>query len=178
MPSIFREKYPTTVTIIDASEVFIETPSDLVLQSSSWSNYKHHNACKFLVACTPNGAISYIFPLYLGSISDPELTRVSGFLNKVTPGVSIMADHGFTIKDMLHEIGAELNLPPFLEGRKQLPPEEVTKGRSIASLHIHVERAIGRMSVQNSKRYNVFKAGLYCRLNCKFIPNFTATHAV
>ena len=73
MPRVFREKYPT-VAIIDASEVFIETPSDLALQSSSWSNYKHHNTCKFLVACTPNGAISYIPPLYLGSISDPELT--------------------------------------------------------------------------------------------------------
>ena len=54
MPTIFREKYPSTVAIIDASEIFIETPSDLVLQSSSWSNYKHHNTAKFLVACTPN----------------------------------------------------------------------------------------------------------------------------
>ena len=39
----FRERYPTTVSIIDASEVFIQTPSDLMLQSTAWSNYKHHN---------------------------------------------------------------------------------------------------------------------------------------
>ena len=61
-----------------------------------------------------------------------------------------MADRGFTIyyiKDMLHEIGAEMNLPPFLEGRKQLPPDEVTKGWSIASLCIHIERAIGKMKL-------------------------------
>ena len=145
MPTVFREKYPSTVAIIDASEIFIETPSDLVLQSSSWSNYKHHNTAKFLVACTPNGAICFISPLYLGSISDPELTKVSGFLTKVSAGVSIMADRGFTIKDLLAAVGADLNLPPFLQGKSQLSADEVKEGRSIASLRIHVERAIGRM---------------------------------
>lgn len=32
-----------------------------------------------------------------------------------------------------------------MEGRQQLPPEEVQRGRTISSLRIHVERAIGRM---------------------------------
>ena len=56
-----------------------------------------------------------------------------------------MADRGFTIKDMLRDRGAELNLPPFLEGRKVFPADEVSRGHSIAFLRIHVERAIGRM---------------------------------
>ena len=43
LPFSFRERYRTTVSIIDASEVFIQTPSDLMLQSTAWSNYKHHN---------------------------------------------------------------------------------------------------------------------------------------
>ena len=60
-------------------------------------------------------------------------------------GTSIMADRGFTIKDMLGEIGVELNIPPFMEGRQQLPQEEIQEGRTTASLRIHVERAIGRM---------------------------------
>ena len=59
--------------------MFIETPSDLHMQSSTWSAYKHHNTVKILVACTPNGAISYISPVCVGSISDVELTRISGF---------------------------------------------------------------------------------------------------
>ena len=53
-----------------------------------------------------------------------------------------MADRGFTIKDMLMDIGAELNIPPFMEGRQQLPSDEVQEGRRIASVRIHVERAI------------------------------------
>ena len=56
-----------------------------------------------------------------------------------------MADHGFTIKDQLEAIGVDLNIPPFLEGWAQLSSEDVSKGRSIASFRIHVERAIGRL---------------------------------
>ena len=154
LPHGFREKYPTTFAIIDGSEIFLETPSDLYLQSSTWSSYKQHNTAKFLVACTPNGVISYISPLYVGSISDVELTRVSGFLQTLEgkKGISIMADRGFTIKDQLKEVGVLLNIPPFLEGRVQLPPEVVMKGRRISSLRIHVERALGRI-----KQFNILK---------------------
>ena len=56
-----------------------------------------------------------------------------------------MADHRFTIRDQLKSVGVELNIPPFLGGKKQLPPTEVQQGRSIVSLRIHVERAIGHM---------------------------------
>ena len=147
LPHSFKEKFPLTYAIIDASEIFIQTPSDLHMQSSTWSQYKHHNTAKFLVACTPNGAICFISQVYVGSISDIELTRVCGFLTNLEdkPGISIMADRGFTIKDVLKELNITLNLPPFMEGRSQLPAEKVAEGRKIASLRIHVERAIGRI---------------------------------
>ena len=75
LPCAFQERYQTTYCITDGSEIFIETPSDLFMQSSIWSN---HKTGKFLIGCTPNGAISFISQLYVGSISDIELTRVSG----------------------------------------------------------------------------------------------------
>ena len=86
--------------------MFIETPSDLHLQSSTWSQYKHHNTVKFLVACMPNGAIIFISPVYVGVISDVELTRLSGFLDVLQgkSGVSVMADRGFSIKDLLKDV--------------------------------------------------------------------------
>ena len=100
-----------------------------------------------MVVCTPNDAISYISPLFVGSISDVELTRISGFLTTLEdkPGVSIMANRGFTIRDMLKEFNIELNLPPFMEGKQQLHADQVQEGRKIVSLSIHVERAIGRI---------------------------------
>ena len=147
LPHAFKEKFPQTYAIIDGSEIFIETPSDLHMQSSTWSQYKHHNTTMFLVGCTPNGAICFISPLYAGSISDVQLTRVSGFLEKLQdePGILIMADRGFTIRDMLNDLNIELNIPPFMEGRQQLSSRDVEEGRKIASLRIHVERAIGRI---------------------------------
>ena len=128
LPTVFREKFPTTYAIIDGSEVFIETPSDLAMQSSTRSQYKHHNTVKFLVACTPNGAICFISPVYVGSISDVELTRVCGFLDvlKDKPGVSIMADKGFTIRDLLQKINVNLNIPAFLN-EKQFAAEDVVR---------------------------------------------------
>ena len=148
------------------------------MQSSTWSAYKHHNTVKFLVSCTPNGAISFISPLYVGSISDVELTRVSGFLTKLEdkPGISIMADRGFTIEDMLSALNIELNVPPFMKGRQQLPAEEVLQGRKIASLRIHVERAIGRL-----KNFSILKETIPISLTrlanqivcvCGFLCNF------
>ena len=76
-----------------------------------------------------------------------ELTRVSGFLQELEgkDGISVMTDRGITIEDQLKEINVELNIPPFLDGRLQLPADEVKRGRQIASLHIHVERAIGQI---------------------------------
>ena len=178
LPSAFKEKFATTYAIIDGSEVFIETLSDLFMQSSTWSQYKQHNTVKFLVACTPNGGICYISPVYVGSISDIELTRRSGFLTKLEdkPGISIMADRGFTIKDMLKELGINLNIPPFLDGKKQLSPTDVEAGRKIASLRIHVERAIGRI-----KCFGILKGTIPISLArlanhivcvCAFLSNF------
>ena len=46
---------------------------------------------------------------------------------------------------MLKELKPSLNLSPFIEGRKQLPADEVEEGEKIASLRIHVESAIGRL---------------------------------
>ena len=105
LPHAFKEKYPSTyVCIIDAREFFLETPSDLRLQPSTWSNYKHQNTAKLLVVRTRNGAICYISSLYVGSISDAELTRVSGLIPKLPKNedVSVVADRGFTVRDQLH----------------------------------------------------------------------------
>lgn len=155
LPTAFRDKYPTTFSILDASELFVQTPSDLFLQSSSWSNYKHHNTAKFLIGCTPNGAVSFVSELYVGSISDVELTKVSGYVDTLKSGVSIMADRGFTIRDILLEKGATLNIPPFMDGGRQFSREEIHHGRSIAALRIHVERVIGRI-----KNYSILKGTL------------------
>ena len=64
-----------------------------------------------------------------------------------------MADKGFdiTYDVLLHAV--KLNIPPFLKAQKQLSKKNVILTRQIASLRIHVERAIGRI-----KQYRILSS--------------------
>ena len=113
MPEVFKEHYPTTRCIIDATEIFIQSSSDPQSQQLTFSSYKNHNTFKALVCITPSGAISFLSKLYGGSISDRELTIKSGLLDLVESGDSIMADKGFTIADLTEVHGITLNILPM-----------------------------------------------------------------
>ena len=148
MPSQFKQLYPHTRCIIDCTEIFCESPSALDTQSVTYSHYKHHNTFKGLIAISPSGAIIFISHLYGGSISDKAITRLSGLFRFLEVGDSVMADKGFDIVYDLMCIGVKLNIPPKLMcANKQMPKSHVITTRKIASLRIHVERAIQRIKV-------------------------------
>ncbi|CAH3040112.1 unnamed protein product, partial [Pocillopora meandrina] len=125
-------------------EIFIQRPSAMLAQSETWSDYKHHNTWKVLVGVTPNGQVSFISDLWGGRVSDKQITRGSGVLNLLEPGDNVMVDRGFDISDIVSN-GVIVNMPPFLAGRHQMTGVETQETKSIASLRIHVERAIGRI---------------------------------
>ena len=151
MPALFKEKYPTTRVIIDATEVFIQQPSLPELQQRTFSSYKNHNTFKALIGISPSGAVTFVSKLYPGNISDKELTRQSGLLDLLEYGDSIMADRGFDIMEDLAPRGVQLNIPPFLRGKSQLDHRELIETRRIASLRIHVERCMERI-----KNFHIF----------------------
>ena len=117
MPKVFKEKYPSTRVIIDATEIFVQQPAIPELQQLTFSNYKNHNTYKGLVGISPSGAVILVSDLYPGSISDKELTRRSGLLGALERGDSVMADRGFDIEEDLTLLGVKLNIPPFLKGK-------------------------------------------------------------
>lgn len=140
MPPCFQTWYPTTRVIIDCTEFFIDTPSSLARQSASWSAYKNHNTVKCLIGIAPHGHATFVSPVYEGSISDRALTAVSGLLQKLETGDSIMADKGFDVQDLLVSIGVKLNIPPMRQGNMQMAPQDIAKTKKIAAVRIHVER--------------------------------------
>ena len=77
-----------------------------------YSNYKHHVTYKELLEIAPSGAITFIKELYEGSISDKEIVKRSGILNKNLwdDNDSIMAERGFTIQNELAPLNVELNI--------------------------------------------------------------------
>ena len=52
LQDLFKELYPDTFMIIDATEIRCEVTSSLPLQSQLCSSYKEHNALKSLVGMT------------------------------------------------------------------------------------------------------------------------------
>ncbi|XP_046550799.1 uncharacterized protein LOC124260515 isoform X1 [Haliotis rubra] len=143
LPKAFRY-FKKTIAIIDCTEFFVQKPSLPSSQRVTWSQYKHHNTFKCLVAISPTGAFTYISPLWSSSVSDRRIVKESGFLDNLNYGDDIMADRGFLIRDLLALRGCTLNIPPFAHG-KQLSKAAVKKTRRIAHARIHVERAIGRL---------------------------------
>ena len=131
--------------IIDCSEIFIQTPKDPNLQNATWSNYKHHNTVKFLIAVAPNSAITFISPLYGGRTTDKEITLDSGFLDKCEPYDAIQADKGFNISQDCDARLLSLHIPPGKRGQIQMTKADVKKTKNIANLRILVEQVIRRL---------------------------------
>ncbi|XP_013394003.1 uncharacterized protein LOC106161553 [Lingula anatina] len=101
MPQCFKEEYPSTRVILDCTELFIERPSGYVTQSETYSSYKSHNTAKGLVGIAPNGFITYVSDLAPGRMSDKEMTELSGLVDLMDEGDSVMADRGFLIDEYL-----------------------------------------------------------------------------
>lgn len=162
LPESFGE-FPRTRAIIDCTEVRIEKPFKPAAQKLTWSSYKHSNTGKILVAVMPSGAITYVSKVYVGSVSDKVIVQKSGFLQHVQQGDDIMADRGFNIRELLLKRKATLNIPAFSKGQV-LSAKAVQRSRKIASVRIHVERAIGRM-----KTFKILRGVIPCKM--RFLIN-------
>ena len=112
MPASFKEVYPQPTAKLDATEIKVNIPSSLLLQSQTYNNYKSANTFKALLAISPAGHVIFVSSLYTGSISDTQLVERSGFLSLLREGDEVMADRGFTIEDLLLPLVVKLNIPP------------------------------------------------------------------
>ena len=154
MPTDFRLDLPTTLIIIDGTELKTEAPWAHGVQSQLYSDYKSTTTFKGLVGCDPRGSLMFVSELFTGSISDKIITKQSGFyetikklkeIGYVVDGDAVMADKGFTIRDELKDVGLSLNIPPFATAGKQMSQADLVLTDKIARHRIHVERLISRI---------------------------------
>lgn len=157
MPKQFKRQFPQTRVVLDATEVPVEKPSNVSIQSCTYSAYKNRNTLKTMIGVTPRGMVSYISESYGGSTSDRQIIERSQLFNNskkfFSPSDSIMADRGIMVQDLFASHDVYVNTPTLLKGKSQLNPEEVVKDRRIASKRIHVERVIGL-----GKTYKILKS--------------------
>lgn len=144
MPLSFRKHFGLKVAcIIDCFEIFIERPSNLFARQNTWSNYKHMNTVKYLIGICPQGSVSFISKGYGGKTTDKTITEKSDFLNNLLPGDLVLADRGFNVSESVGLMCAEVKIPAFTRGKKQLSSLDIESTRKIANSRVHVERVIG-----------------------------------
>ena len=133
--------YPKARVIIDCTEIFVQTPNSLEVQSFLWSEYKHHCAFKLLICITPNDAISWISPACGGRNSDRFIVPDSGFLDLPQPYDCAMADRGFKIKDDLLMRRCTLSIPPPSAAvGNQVIAKDLKKTSQIENVGIYVDK--------------------------------------
>jgi hypothetical protein len=143
-PARFRN-LPDIRAIIDCTELFIETPKDPALQCATWSEYKHHNTLKLLIAVAPNSAITFLSKCYCGRASDKAITLHSKFLDKLDMYDMLQADKGFNIAPDCEARLVSLDVPPGKRGAPQLSSAACRKTKRIANQRIIVEQVIRRL---------------------------------
>ena len=95
---------------------------------------------KFLIGIAPQGVISFISEAWGGRVSDIYLTEHCGILEHLQEGDIILADRGFNIQESASMFHAEVKIPPFTCGKKQLSRFEVDSSCDLSRVRIHVER--------------------------------------
>ena len=95
-----------------------------------------------------------------GRVSDKYLTENCGILNYLEPGDVILADRGFTVHDSVGICCAEVKMPPFTKGKKQLSQPEVDMARQLSRVRIHVERVIGVIR----QKYSILESTLTIKM--------------
>ena len=157
---------PNSVAIIDGTEIFIQRPSNLATQKSSFSDYKSHTTVKYLVAIdTFTGVFIFVSAGFSGNSSDRFTIEHSGILEELKPGQRILADKGYNARDLFAQKRCFLTIPSFLSG-DTFTAQEARQSRSIASVRIRVENAIRRI-----KEFKICRETLCNRTNKKIVDD-------
>ena len=102
----------------------------------------HTTTVKYLVAIdTFTGVFTFISAGFSGNASDRFTIEHSGILDVLKPSQQILADKGYTARDLFATKRCFLTVPSFLSGGK-FSGREVLESRTIASVRIRVENTI------------------------------------
>lgn len=164
MPKAFQKNFGNRVAhILDATEIFIEKPSNPQTAIQCFSFYKNHHTIKFLLSIVPQGVIEFKSDAYGGRASDDFITAHSGYFDLLDPHDLVLADKGFTLKECFEIRRASLETPAFVCNKEQLHPIDVERTRKVANVRVHVERVIGLLK----RKYLIFHQIIPMSMLCK-----------
>lgn len=97
----------------------------------------------------------FVSKVYGGRASDKHIVSDSGIIRLFRRGDQVMGDRGFSLDPEMDSKAVTLNVPAFTRGKLQWSEQDVTKTRRLASVRIHVKRAINQI-----KTYRILKQAL------------------
>lgn len=153
---MFGEHVPL---IIDCFELFIDGPQKLRAKAKTNPSYKSIHTMKYLIGVTPQGTISFISKGWGGRSSDKRIAENCGFLQKLSPGDIVLADHELDIKESVALMGATLKITALTRGNGQLYAKEVEEIRKLAHVRAHIERVIGHVRSKYSILNDTIRLG-------------------
>lgn len=98
-----------------------------------------HKHIQVPYCCNPQGGGCFVSDLFEGDINDVQIFKESGLVKHLKPFDLVLADCGFTVRELLNPLQVELNIPSFLKGRKSLSAAEELETSRITKARIHVE---------------------------------------
>jgi hypothetical protein len=161
-PEDFRRDFPTTLVIIDGTELKTLAPCTLGRQIQDNGDYKSSTTLKALISCDPNGSVMFVSELFPGSISDTQMCEQSRFYDVlethklkgyIKDGDAVMAGEGFAIQEELSKLNLLLNIPPMTSSASQMPDSDTVLPEKITKHHECIERLIA-----NIKSYKILSS--------------------
>ena len=73
LPPVFKQNFPRLTSIIDCFEIFIDRPKNLKQRAQVYSNYKKHGTVKYLISCSPLGAVTFLSDGWGGRATDVQI---------------------------------------------------------------------------------------------------------
>lgn len=142
-PTDFARQFPTARVTLDATEIPTNKPRLAKAQRASFSTYKNRNTLKIMVGTSPGGLITYLSPVYCGSVSDRQIIERSNIIQKCDSGDIILADKGINVEDLCVPYNVKINMPTFFRKKNRMSGKTVLSDRKCSSKRCHVERHIG-----------------------------------
>ncbi|KAI0215085.1 hypothetical protein LSAT2_032896 [Lamellibrachia satsuma] len=98
---VFKGNYGLTRVILCCTEIHLQQPTSLKLNTVFYSNYKSTTTLMGLVGITSSGAVGFISALHPGSVSDNAITRNSGMVDKGLTIATELSEHVCTHTESL-----------------------------------------------------------------------------
>jgi len=132
--------------LIDATEFYTNSDIRLKINSILYSHYKGHTTLTFLIGVDAIGTTwdEMVSNGYGGSISDPQITRISERLSKIPFGMFMEFDKGFLMEnDCVKEGVGVVRQIKMMTGQTQQSSSDTALTQKVGNTQIAVEKVNG-----------------------------------